>query len=74
MVKSDIIRKITDATPVVIPMIVVRKNGKILICIDPTDVNKNLMRRHYPLKACEEIAAKVQNCKWFTILDCRKGF
>jgi hypothetical protein len=74
MEKMQVITKTTKPTPVVSPMVLVRKNGKLRICIDPTDVNNNLLRRHYPLKGIEEITATITNSKFFTILDCKKGF
>lgn len=74
MVKKQVIREVTEATPAVSPMVVVKQRGRIRICIDPTDVNKNVLRRHYPLKTLEEIAAKVNGSTIFTKLDCTKGF
>lgn len=74
MVKHNVILQVTEATPAVSPMVVVKQKGKIRICIDPTDVNKNVLRRHYPLKTLEEIAARVAGSKLFTKLDCKKGF
>lgn len=74
MVKQNVIREVTEATPAVSPMVIVKQNGKIRICIDPTDVNKNLIRRNYPLKTIEEISAKIAGSTIFSKLDCRKGF
>lgn len=74
MVKHNVIREVTEATPAVSPMVVVKQRGKIRICIDPTDVNKNVIRRHYPLKTLEEIAARITGSKIFSKLDCKKGF
>nr|XP_029713688.1 uncharacterized protein K02A2.6-like [Aedes albopictus] len=74
MVEMGVIIKQENPTPVVSNLIVVRKNNKIRLCIDPTDVNKNILRRHYPLRTMEEIASRIRNAKWFTILDCKKGF
>lgn len=74
MVKSKVIKSVTEATPAVSPMVVVKQKGKIRICIDPTDLNKNVIRRHYPLTTMEEIATKIAGSKIFTKLDCRKGF
>lgn len=74
MVRQNVIREVTEATPAVSPMVVVKQNGRLRICIDPTDVNKNVIRRHYPLKTLEEIAAKVSGSKIFSKLDCTKGF
>jgi hypothetical protein len=44
--KMQVITKNTKPTPVVSSMMLVRKNGKLRICIDPTDVNNNLLCRH----------------------------
>lgn len=74
MVKNGIIVKQTEPTKAVSPMVVVKKKGKIRICIDPTDINKNVMRRHFPLTTIDEISARIQNSKYFTKLDCQKGF
>lgn len=74
MVKQNVIREMTEATPAVSPMVVVKQRGKIRVVMDPTDVNKNVIRRHYPLKTLEEIAAKVAGSKVYTKLDCKKGF
>ena len=56
MVNLGVIRPTNKATPVVGPMRMVRKNNKIPVCIVPTDLNKNILRRHHPLKT-----AKLQN-------------
>lgn len=70
MVELEIIRKITEGTLVLSPMVVVRNIEKIRVCIDPTVVSKNAMHQHYPLTTCEE----GNRGKMLTILDCRKGF
>ncbi|KAJ8885922.1 hypothetical protein PR048_012128 [Dryococelus australis] len=74
MVQSDIIEPITEPTLAVSPMVVVYKNGKMRICIDTSDINKNLKRRYYPLQTIEEISARLKGSKYFTLLDCNKGF
>ncbi|XP_061722995.1 uncharacterized protein K02A2.6-like [Cydia pomonella] len=74
MVEQKIIKPVTKPTPAVSPMVVVKKNDKIRLCLDPSEINKNLKRRHYPLNTLEEIAARIHGSKWFTLLDCRKGF
>lgn len=74
MVKMDVIKPISEPTPAVSPMLIVRKNGKIRICIDPVELNKNIRRRHYPMKTFEHVAANMKDAKYFTKLDCRSGF
>ncbi|XP_017469225.1 PREDICTED: uncharacterized protein K02A2.6-like [Rhagoletis zephyria] len=74
MVAQKIIKPITKPTPAVSPMVVVRKNNKIRLCLDPSVINKNLKRRYYPLNTLEEITARIHGSNWFTLLDCKKGF
>lgn len=52
----------TYLTPAVSPIVVVNKGKKIRICMDPTDLNKNIKHRHYPLTV-EEIASRVKDAK-----------
>ena len=74
MVKNKIIKPVQKPTPAVSPMVIVKQRGKIRICLDPSDINKKLKRRHFPLSTIEEITAKINGSKWFTVLDCVKGF
>lgn len=74
MEEMEIIRKVSKPTPVVSPLVIKQENDKIRICLNPTDLNKNIKRRQYPLKTIEEVAATVRESKWFTKLDCKKGF
>lgn len=74
MVKLGVIKPMKEPTPVVSPMVVVKQKDKLRICIDPTDVNKNILRRHYPLKTIEEMSAEINGSKYFTLLDCKRGF
>lgn len=75
MVKINVIRKMeNEVSPVVSPLVIVRQKNKLRICLDPSEVNKNIQRRYYPMKSIEEIAARVHGSKYFTLLDCRRGF
>lgn len=74
MERNLVIKRITEPTPVVSPLVIVHKKNKLRICIDLTQVNKNIRRRHYPLKTMEEIATRTKGSKYFTLLDCRRGF
>lgn len=74
MVKMGVLAKVHEVTPVVSPMVVVRKEGRLRVCLDPTDVNNNIVRRYHPLKTIEEMVTRMKKAKLFTILDCKKGF
>ncbi|VDI67890.1 Hypothetical predicted protein [Mytilus galloprovincialis] len=52
---------------------VIKPNGKIRICIDPRDLNKAILREHYPLKTKEEVISQMPNAKFFSKLDATSG-
>lgn len=74
MVKLGVIRSVKEPSMAVSPIVIVRKDKNIRLCIDPSQVNKNILRRHYPLKTIEEISSRISGSKFFTKLDCVKGF
>lgn len=74
MVRLGVIRPITEPTAIVSPIVIVLKNDKLKLCIDPSDLNKHILRRHFPLRTVEERASRVRGSNFFTLLDCRRGF
>lgn len=68
MVVLEVIKRVKESTPVVSPVVIIRKTKKIKICIR-TDVNRNIIR----LKMIDEIATRA-NSRYFTLVDCRRGF
>ena len=75
MEADGIIAKVTEPTPWVSSMVVVReKNGDVRICIDPRDLNKAVKRCHYPMPTMEEIMARLPGAKTFSVLDAKSGF
>ena len=75
LVEKKIIEKVTEPTDWVSSLVVVeKKNGKLRLCIDPKDLNKNLKRSHYPLPTFEEIVPELHNAKIFSTFDARSGF
>ena len=55
-------------------VVVPKKDGTLRICLDPKDLNKAILREHYPLPTIEDIATRLHGAKVFTILDISKGF
>lgn len=50
------------------------KKNKVRICLDPGDLNKAILREHYPMKTLKEIAQRLHGTKWFTTLDATSGY
>lgn len=53
---------------------VIKPNGKIRICIDPRDLNRAILREHFPLKTVVEVATRMPGAKIFSKLDATSGF
>ena len=75
MTDLGVIEKQEEPTPWVNSMVTVLKpNGKLRICIDPKDLNKAILREHYPLKTIEDVLERIPEAKVFTKLDATSGF
>ena len=73
--QQDIIAAVTTPTAWISSMVVVPKaNGKLRICLDPTDLNRAILREDYPLPTIEDIATHLHGANVFTKLDVRSGF
>ena len=69
-----VIARQTEPTEWVNSMVVVNKGDKIRICIDPKDLNRAIMREHFPLKTIDDVLANMPNAKYFSKLDAVSGF
>ena len=76
MVQQGIICKVTEPTKWVNSMVIVEKpsSGKLRICLDPCDLNKAILRPHYPMKTLEDVLPQLSGAKYFTKLDARSGY
>lgn len=73
--KSNIIAKVENPTDWVSPIVIVqKKNGDLRLCLDPKSLNDNMMRSHYQLPTGDEVASKLCNAKYFSVLDANAGF
>ena len=56
-------------------LVCVRKpNGALRICMDPKDLNENILREQYKIPKREEILSELAGAQWFTKLDASHGF
>ena len=76
MENLGVISKVTVPTEFVNSFVVVKKKGsdEIRLCLDPRDLNKSIMREHYPMKTREQILAELGSPKYFTELDLRHAY
>ena len=75
LAQQNIISPVTEPTPWISSMVVVPKNnGSLRICSDPKDLNRAILREHYPLPTIDDIATRLHGAKIFSTLDMRSGF
>ena len=75
MESKGIIKPVNEPTTWVNSMVVNEKrNGKLRICIDPRDLNKDLLREHYQLPTQQKITSRLAGAKYFSKLDATSGF
>ena len=75
MEDNDVITKITEPTDWVNSLhLVYKPDGSLRVCIDPRNLNRAIRREHFNLPTREEIMAKMSNGKYFSKIDCTRGF
>ena len=73
--ECGIIAKVSDPTEWVSSMVCVRKKtGRVRICIDPSDLNRAVLREHFPMNGIDEVATRLSGSKYFTTLDANSGY
>ena len=75
MERLKVIEKIEEPTDWCAPCIAVpKKNGKLRMCIDFTNLNRAVRREYHPLPTSEETLAELGNSKVFSKLDANCGY
>jgi hypothetical protein len=75
MEAQGIIEKVSEPTEWVSAMVVVKKpSGDLRVCIDPGDLNKAIMRPHYPIHTIEETIEDIAGAQIFSVLDAKNAF
>lgn len=75
MVNRNIISPCINPSPWVSKMVVVEKPNKdVRICLDPKDLNQNLIKDYYSLPTLSDLTAELSNKQYFSVLDLKEGF
>ena len=69
MEEQGVIVKQHDPTPWMNSITIVRKPGKVRVCLDPNKLKKAILRSLYPVKTFEETVAEMPDAKVFSTLD-----
>ena len=75
MVDRGILAKVNTPTKWVSSVLLRTKpNGDLRVCLDPTDLNKAIMRDHHPIPVVDDIIPELGNSDVFTKLDLKDGY
>ena len=75
MLTAGIIEEVVESTQWVSPMVpVLKKDGKVRICVDFTELNQCVQRERFQLPVAEDLFAKMHGARYFTTLDAASGF
>ena len=75
MEKAGVIRKVTQPTDFCSPIVpVLKKNGRVRICIDLKKLNASVKRPHYMLPNLDDISPHLKGSRYFSTLDAASGF
>ena len=79
MLKAGVLKPVQKVTPWINSFILVEgtdQHGqpKLRICLDPTNLNKAIVREPYHFKTPEDISHLLADATVLTVLDCKKGY
>ena len=75
MENLGVIKKCVEPTAWVHSLVVAKKkNNKIRVCLDPSNLNRVVMREHFPMQTVEDVISRMPHAKVFSVLDANHGF
>ena len=75
LIEEEIIMEQVEPTPWVSSVTFPRKpNGEVRVCLDPSNLNKTIIREHHKPKTVEEIAHELAGATVYTKADALKAF
>lgn len=74
MEENGYVKKVEQPTEWVSSMVAVSRGDKLRIWIDPSNLNKVIKRKHYPMLTVEEVVSSMPRARIFSVLDAKSGF
>ena len=79
MIQAGVIVPVTEATPWINSYVIIKSAGKkgkqkLCICLDPTPLNKVVIREPYHTQTPEDIYHRLYKAKYITVVDFYKGY
>ncbi|KAL4127438.1 hypothetical protein QTP88_011609 [Uroleucon formosanum] len=75
LVSEKVIREINEPTEWVNRLVIVeKKNGSMRLCLDPRDLNENIIREYCLIPTLSDLSSKLKNARVFSVFDLKDGF
>ncbi|KAL1442860.1 hypothetical protein MTO96_046221 [Rhipicephalus appendiculatus] len=74
MEAQGVMTKVTEPTEWSSHMVTVVKKDMVRICLDPTALNKLLLREHYPMPILEDATSQLSLARYFSTFEYRQVF
>ena len=74
LLDANVIREVKYSEWLANVVLVPKKNGKMRMCIDFTDLNKSYKKDSFPLPRIDTSVDKAAGCKQFSLLDYFSGY
>ena len=77
LVKEKILHKLDISEPIewLNSFVYIKKaNGKIRLCLDPTHLNKWIIRPRHSAKLVDDVLHNLNGAKWFSVMDSTSSF
>ena len=79
ILQAGVLKLVHEATPWINSFVLVESkdkldNLKLCICLDPTNLNKAIIREPYHFRMSEDIAHLLADACIMTVCDCEKGY
>ena len=79
MLKAGVLKPVQEAMPWINSFVLVKGTDqqgkpKLRICLDPTNLNKAIIREPYHFKTPKDISHLIADATVLTVLDCKKGY
>lgn len=74
LVESDIIEPIHESDWASNIVVVQKPNGKLRLCVDLRELNKNIVSNMYPLPHIDEVFLKLKDCCVYSVIDLKHAF
>ncbi|XP_058202708.1 uncharacterized protein LOC131317152 [Rhododendron vialii] len=74
LLEAGVIREVLYPTWLANPVVVPKKNGKLRVCVDYTDLNDTYLMDRFPLPRIEQMVDAMTGCEHLSFMDAYRGY